>query len=547
MHVSAQQVSVKARNGVVVSLDKYASQIGVEMLQKGGNAVDAAVATAFALAVTHPFAGNLGGGGFMLIRLANGETVAIDYREMAPQKATPGMFLRPDGTVDADKSNFGYLVAGVPGTVKGLETAWQKYGSLPWSTLLAPAIALAQNGIYLNKYDAQELAKNKVHLARYPESKKVFFKDAESTYTAQDLWRQPDLAKTLRAIARYGAKTFYEGRIARRIAADIKKNGGIITRADLKNYEVKIREPLRGTFRNYEIIGMPPPSSGGVSIIQMLNMIENVKLNEAHPLDPQNVHLLIEAMRYAFLDRTKFLGDPEFSAVPVEKLTSKNYGKALAKRLNPETATRSESLTQNVATFDENMETTHFSVADQFGNVVSNTYTLEEAFGSKAVVKGLGFLLNNEMHDFNLNPNQVNIRGGLGTNPNGIAPRKRMLSSMSPTIVLQDGRPILLTGSPGGRTILNTVLETLLNTLVYKLSPEENMRLPRFSHHWMPDEVYYEKGRWDEQVLETLRQKGHTLTEVNFLGDAQSIWIDPRTGELTGVSDDRRAGWAEGY
>ncbi len=263
MNNYAQQITVKARNGVVVSIDKYASQIGVEILKKGGNAVDAAVATGFALAVTHPFAGNIGGGGFMLIKLANGEEIALDYREMAPRQATPGMFLKTDGTVDLEKSNYGYLVAGVPGTVKGLETAWKKYGSLPWKTLLAPAIKLAREGIYLNKYDAQELARNKMHLARYPESKKVFFKSDTATYTSQDLWRQPDLAKTLRAIARYGAKTFYEGRIARQIVADFKNNGGILTKADLKKYEVKIRKPLKGTFRGYEIVGMPPPSSGG--------------------------------------------------------------------------------------------------------------------------------------------------------------------------------------------------------------------------------------------------------------------------------------------
>ncbi|MDQ3289824.1 MAG: gamma-glutamyltransferase, partial [Bacteroidota bacterium] len=287
--------------------------------------------------------------------------------------------------------------------------------------------------------------------------------------------------------------------------------------------------------------------SGGVCIEEMLNILENVSLNTQNPLDPQNLHTLIQTMRYVFLDRTKFLGDPEFVQVPVEKLTAKKYGLTIARKLDPDTATSSETLSQNVATFQENMETTHFSVADKFGNVVSNTYTLEEAFGSKAVVSGLGFLLNNQMHDFNINPNQTNIKGGLGTNPNGIAPYKRMLSSMAPTIILKNGKPILITGSPGGRTIINTVLQMVLGTTIYKQTLEQTMQMPRLSHHWMPDIVYYEKGRWSEEVLSALRRKGHTLSEVEFLGDAQSIWIDPETREITGVSDSRRAGWAEGY
>ncbi|MDQ3290370.1 MAG: gamma-glutamyltransferase, partial [Bacteroidota bacterium] len=306
-----QQFIAKGKNGVVVSLDKYASQVGVDILKQGGNAVDAAVATGFALAVTHPFAGNIGGGGFMLIKLNTGEEVGIDYREMAPERATPDMFLKPDGTVDTDKSNFGYLVAGVPGTVKGLETAWKKHGSLPWKKLIQPAIHLAEEGIFLNKYDSRELAKNKLNLSRYPESKKVFFKNENETYSSKDLWRQPDLAKTLRAISKRGAKAFYEGRIANKIAADFKKNGGIITKEDLKKYEAKVRKPLKGTFHEYEIVGMPPPSSGGVCIEEMLNILENVSLNTQNPLDPQNLHILIQTMRYVFLDRTKFLGDPE--------------------------------------------------------------------------------------------------------------------------------------------------------------------------------------------------------------------------------------------
>ncbi len=545
--MTAQQLSVKARNGAVVSIDKYASQVGVGIMKKGGNAIDAAVATAFALAVTHPFAGNIGGGGFMLIRLASGEEIGIDYREMAPALATPEMFLKPDGSVDIEKSNFGYLVAGVPGTVKGLETAWQKYGKLPWRTLLQPAIELAENGCYLNKYDAKSLALNKQNLARYPETRKIFFKPDGNTYATEDLLIQKDLAATLKAIARRGSKTFYRGRIANKIVKDFQANGGILTKEDLKNYEVKIRKPIKHNFQGYEVIGMPLPSSGGIAIAEMLNILQQVGLNKETPLDPENLHVLIETMRYVFLDRTRYLGDEDFVEVPVNKLLSEQHAAVIAKKINKEKATLSESLYQNVSVHDENMETTHFSVIDKEGNIVSNTYTLEEAFGSKAVVKGLGFLLNNEMHDFNINPNQANIQGGLGTNPNGIAPKKRMLSSMAPTLVLKAGKPYLITGSPGGRTILNTVLQMVLATTTYKLSLEEAMKLPRLSHHWMPDLVYIEKGLWDNQIIKALEDKGHKFAEVEFLGDLHSIRVNPETGEYEAVADPRRAGWAEGY
>jgi gamma-glutamyltranspeptidase/glutathione hydrolase len=547
-YLTAQpQLSVKARNGAVVSIDQYASQIGVGILKQGGNAIDAAVATAFALAVTHPFAGNIGGGGFMLVRMANGETVGIDYREMAPALSRPGMFLKPDGTVDTDKSNFGYLVAGVPGTVKGMETAWKKYGTLPWNKLLEPAIALAEKGCYLNKFDAASLARTKKDLARYPETARVFFKPDGNTYSSQDLFIQKDLAKTLKAIARQGAKAFYEGKIADKIIKDFQANGGIMTKEDLKNYQVKLRQPLQTSYQGYEVIGMPPPSSGGISILEMLNVLNHLKLNAIKPLDPQNLHLLVETMRYVFLDRTRYLGDPDFVPVPVEILASEKHALALAKKINLEKATPSDLLFQNVSVHDENMETTHFSVIDKAGNMVSNTYTLEEAFGSKAVVKGLGFLLNNEMHDFNINPHQANIQGGIGGNPNGIEPKKRMLSSMAPTLVLKDGRPYLITGSPGGRTIINTVLQMILATTTYGLSLHEAMLLPRLSHHWMPDLVYVEKGVWDPVILQALKAKGHHLTEVDFLGDLHSIRINPETGEYEAEADPRRAGWAEGY
>lgn len=541
------QLSLKVRNGAVVSIDKYASQVGVAILKQGGNAVDAAVATAFALAVTHPFAGNIGGGGFMLIRLATGETVGIDYREMAPALAGPDMFLNADGSVDTEKSNFGYLAAGVPGTVKGLETAWQKYGTLAWEKLLAPAIALAEKGIYLNKFDAASLERDQLDLARYPETVKTYFKPGGQPYTSQDLLVQPDLANTLLAIARQGASTFYQGPVARQLIRDIQAHGGIMTLEDLRSYEVKLRVPLTTTYQGYEVIGMPPPSAGGVCLLEMLHVLQHQALNPAKPLDPQNLHILVETMRYVYLDRTRFLGDPDFAQVPVEKLTGAAHARAIAEQLNLEHATPSGQLSRQVSVHDENMETTHFSVIDKAGNMVSNTYTLEEAFGSKAVVKGLGFLLNNEMHDFNINPYQANIQGGLGQNPNGIAPKKRMLSSMAPTLVLKDGKPYLVTGSPGGRTITNTVLQMILATTTYGLSLHEAMSLPRLSHHWMPDLVYMEKGRWDPALLQALQAKGHHLAEVESLGDLHSIRINHETGEYEAEADPRRAGWAEGY
>ncbi|MGV3641571.1 MAG: gamma-glutamyltransferase [Adhaeribacter sp.] len=545
--IAQPQLSVKARNGAVVSIDRYASQAGAGILKNGGNAVDAAVATAFALAVTHPFAGNIGGGGFMLIRLADGETVGIDYREMAPALATPTMFLKPDGSVDEEKSNFGYLAAGVPGTVKGLEAAWQRYGSLPWASLLEPAIALAENGIYLNKFDAASLERNKTDLARFPETVRIFFKSDGLPVTSQDLLVQKDLAATLRAIARDGAKVFYQGHLADKIVADFQAQGGILTKDDLRQYQVRIRQPLQYAYQGYEVIGMPPPSSGGISIQEMLQVLDQVGLNAKEPLDPRNLHLLIETMRYVFLDRTRYLGDPDFVNVPLERLASREHAHHIAKKLILSRATPSEQLYKNVSVHQENMETTHFSVIDKAGNMVSNTFTLEEAFGSKAVVKGLGFLLNNEMHDFNLNPYQANIQGGIGGDPNGIQPKKRMLSSMSPTLVLKDGKPYLVTGSPGGRTILNTVLQLVLATTTYGLTLHQAMRLPRLSHHWMPDLVYVEQQGWDPAVLKALKDRGHQLSEVESLGDLHSILVNPQTGEYEAEADPRRAGWAEGY
>jgi len=544
--VTETKLSASGRRGAVVSIEKNASETGIAILKQGGNAIDAAVAMAFVLAVTHPFAGNLGGGGFMLLRLANGEEVALDFREMAPGRATPDMFLKPDKTVDSEKAAFGYLVAAVPGTVKGLETAWQKYGTLPWKTLLAPSIKLAQHGIYLNKYDVAELQKYQSSLVRFPESRKIFFKANGQPYESTDLFKQPDLARTLKAISRYGAKTFYEGRLAAKIVADFRENGGILSKKDLKNYVVKIRKPIKTQYKGYEVMGMPLPSAGGVSLLKLLHILDQFKFSN-NPLDPENLHVLIESMRYVFLDRTKYLGDADVVEVPVAELLSQESAGAVATQINLEKATRSETLSGKVSVHKENIETTHFSVMDEAGNMVATTITLEDGFGSKAVVKDLGFLLNSEMHDFNINPYQKNMQGGVGSDPNGIAPYKRMLSSMTPTLVLKDNKPFLITGSPGGRTIVNTVLQVFLGLTTYSLSLKEALRLPRLSHLWMPDFVHLEKDSWPPELIEALEAKGHTIIIGDYLGDAHSIWINPLTGEYEAEADPRRNGWAEAF
>ena len=537
----AQKKSVVAKHGAVVSVDEYASKVGVAVLEKGGNAVDAAVATAFVLAVTYPQAGNIGGGGFMLVRMKSGETAAIDYREKAPMKSQAKMFLNSDGSLDTLSSNYGYLVAGIPGTVRGLETAWKKYGKLPWKELVVPAIELAEKGFRLSPQFASFLKSNRDALFRYDETRRIFFKPDGEAYQAGDSLIQKDLAKTLTAIANGGADAFYEGALAEAMVKNVCDNGGIWAADDLKSYQAVIRQPIVGSYRGYEILGMPLPSSGGIVLIEMLNILENFELKHD---DAESLHLMVEAMRRGFMDRTRFLGDEDFVKAPVDRLTSKNYAKELAKKIEKSKATPSEELNKKARSAKEHIETTHFSIADAEGNVVSNTYTLEEWFGSGAVVKGLGFLLNNEMHDFNIQPDS-NVFAG--PSPNLIEPGKRMLSSMSPTILLKDGKPFLITGSPGGKTIINTVLQMIIGVIDYKLTLRAATDRPRLNHNWMPDRVTVEKNRWSEAVLTYLRARGHRIADVELIGDAHSILIDPMSGLIYGEADTRRYGWAEGY
>lgn len=544
VHVRGQQRSAVSDGGMVVSVEEHASKAGAAILEKGGNAIDAAVATAFALAVTYPQAGNIGGGGFMLVRLASGETAAIDYREKAPAKAHARMFQTSDGAVDTIASEVGYLVAGVPGTIRGLETAWKRYGKLSWKELLEPAIELAEKGFPLPAFQVLQFKRYRGELSRFPESRKTFFRQNGDAYQTGERFVQKELAATLRTVADSGADVFYKGHLAQRIVADFEAHGGIMTMDDLGAYEAVIRAPVRGVYRGYEILSMPPPSSGGVALIEMLNVLSSFDLSK--PDATRTQHVMIETMRRAFFDRARYLGDMDYVAVPVDSLTSSAYAAHVAKGIDIEKAGSSASMGRSASSEQEHMETTHLSVADRDGNVVANTFTLEDNFGSKAVVTGLGFLLNNELHDFTINPDEPIYKGWKGIHPNRIEPGKRPLSSMTPTIVLKDGKPFLITGSPGGKTIINTVLQTVIGVIDYQLSLREVLNRPRLNHTWLPDRVLVEKNRWPGAVVDGLRRLGHVVEDVEYLGDAHSIWIDPVTGRRHGEADFRRMGWAQG-
>ena len=531
-------------SAAVVSVDPIASNIGIEILKEGGNAVDAAVATAFALAVTWPAAGNLGGGGFMLIYLKNGEATAIDYREKAPEKATPRMFLNDKGEVEANKSGVGYLVVGVPGTVKGLWEASRRHGKLDWKMLVEPALKLARDGFVVDEVLARSLRSQAVEMDAFPEFGRVFRKaDGKNYYQAGETLRQPDLARTLQLIHDLGPNGFYRGEVARKFVDDIQANGGIITLKDLANYEAKIRTPLRSTYRGYEIVGMPPSSSGGTTVIQMLNILEGYDLGSMKRREASTIHLLAETMRAGFYTRAKYLGDTDFVKVDLPKLTSKRFAETLRANVNTEHATSSLSLGKDIITRGEGSSTTHFSVVDAEGNAVSNTYTLEDLYGSRVIPKGAGFLLNNEMHDFNMNPGVTDTRGLIGTNPNLIQPGKRMLSAMAPTIVLKDKRPFLVTGSPGGRTIINTVLQVIVNVIDFKMEVQAAVDEPRIHHQWLPDVIAMERPL--EPITASLSAMGNRTRLVSTQGDAHSILI--KEGKKYAGVDHRTRGGTAGY
>jgi len=533
---------VPSKDGMVVCTSAPACDAGAGVLAKGGNAVDAAVATAFALAVTHPSAGNIGGGGFMVVRSPNGAVTTFDYREKAPLKSTRTMYMR-DGKVDGALTNQGYLAPGVPGTVRGLALAHRRFGRLPWKDVVMPGVQLADEGFVVSAALARGLnAQLDGAMGKFPASVAAYGKPGGGKWAGGDRIILKDLATTLRAIATEGPDAFYKGWIADRIADDLAANGGLITKADLAAYEAKERAAVKGTFRGYEIAAMAPPSSGGVALIEMLNMLEAFDLKAKGFGSAAAKHFEIEAMRRAYLDRARYLGDPDFVQVPLAKLLSKDYARTLAATIDPAKATNSLELGKDIVTAvaQEPEETTHFSVIDRGGMAVSNTYTLEGGYGSRVVVKGAGFLLNNEMGDFNKNPGATLPDGTIGTAANLIDPGKRMLSSMTPTIVSRDGKVVLITGSPGGRTIINTVFTVVFATTEFGMNVRAAVDAPRMHHQWLPDTVSLERAGATDDLLQKLRAMGHTVKDVAAQGDANSIGVDPG-GTAWGASDKRSA------
>jgi gamma-glutamyltranspeptidase/glutathione hydrolase len=536
----ARDPGVPSRAGLVVCTSAPACDVGASILARGGNAVDAAVATGFALAVTHPSAGNIGGGGFMIVRTPSGAVRTFDFRETAPLKSTATMYLR-NGEIDASLTRAGYLAPGVPGTVRGLHAAHKKFGMLPWRELVAPAAALAEQGFVLSPALARNLNDELAQMAPFPASVAAYGKPGGGQWTEGDRLILPDLGRTLRAIASEGPDAFYKGWIADRIAEDMKANGGLITKEDLTAYQARERPPILGQYKDFAIISMPPPSSGGVALVEMLNILEPFDLRAKGVLTAPALHLEIEAMRRAYLDRARYLGDPDFSGIPVSRLISKEHARRTAASISLEQASSSAELGKDiltVATVPESHETTHYSVLDRQGMAVATTTTLEGGFGSHVVVRGAGFLLNNEMGDFNRRPGYTDDRGTIGTPPNVIVPRKRMLSSMTPTIVTRNGKLVLVTGSPGGRTIINTVLTVVLGVVEYGLTGREAVDLPRIHHQWMPDSVSIEEKGGGEALLAGLRALGHTVGTSARQGDAHSIWVAP-DGTPYGVNDTR--------
>ncbi len=536
-------LGVGSRIGLVVSSSDIASDLGASILAAGGNAVDAAVATAFAMAVTYPAAGNLGGGGFMIVRTPDGKATAFDYREVAPTAATATMYLGSDGNIDRTLTAYGYLAPGVPGTVRGMALAHKRFGKLPWKDVVMPAADLASRGFVLAPSLARSLNGALMgNMRRFPASVAAYGKPGGTMWAAGDRIVLTDLGKSLAAIATDGPDAFYTGWIADRIAEDMAANGGLITKADLAGYKAKERTPVRGTFLGYEVISMPPPSSGGTALVEALNILEELQIQKRARGSVEALHVIAEAMRRAFLDRARFLGDPDFLDVPVARLTSKAHARALARDISSARASSSAELGKDIVTVDladEPEETTHFSVVDKDGMAVANTYTLEGGYGSFVVANGTGILLNNEMGDFNKKPGTTNLTGDIGTAPNLIAPGKRMLSSMTPTILAQNGKLSLVTGSPGGRTIINTVLNVVLNVSAWKLTGREAVDAPRLHHQWLPDRLQIEGNGVSDDTLAKLKALGHDVRMQGQQGSAQTIWIHPITGTSFGVADKR--------
>jgi len=528
--------------GMVASSETLASEVGARILEQGGNAVDAAVATGFALAVTYPSAGNLGGGGFMVVHMQQSQqTVAIDYREVAPQASNRDMFLGANGEPDPELSRVSMKAVGVPGTVAGLLYALEKYGTMSREQVMQPAIALAENGIEMSFFLNDALkGRFASRLRENDASRSYFFKPDGSPYKPGETWVQKDLAKTLKRIAANGRDGFYKGPVANAIVAEMERHGGLITHQDLTDYAVYERAPVRAQFMGYDIVTMPPPSSGGVHLIQMLNILEGYALKDLAPNSAAYLHLLTEAMKYAYADRSKHLGDPDFYPVPTEDLISKRYADQIRSRIDVTHATPSSEIAPAESFPRESTQTTHYSVIDQHGNVVSNTYTLNGSFGNGASVTGAGFLLNNEMDDFSAKPGSPNMFGLLGGEANAVEPRKRPLSSMTPTIVFKDGEVVLSTGAPGGARIITAVMQIILNHLVFEMNIADATLQPRIHHQWMPDQLFFEPGI-SRDTLNVMERMGHTLGNMPFvIGNSSSV--AQRNGVMSGLSDTRRPG-----
>lgn len=532
------------KEGMVVSADSIATEVGIQILREGGNAVDAAVATGFALAVTYPVAGNIGGGGFMVIRLQSGEEITLDYREKAPSGAIRDMYLDKEGNFIDSLAQEGILSGGVPGSVSGLLTALEKYGTMSREMVIAPALRLAKEGFKLPKPTAASFKKYNIVFNKFPSTSAIFTKNG-LPFEPGELFIQKDLAETLELILREGKNGFYTGPVADRIVAHMKKESGLITSDDLLNYETVVRKPVTGSYRGYKVISMPPPSSGGVALIQLLNILENIDLKSLGHSSPEYVHYLVEAMRRVYADRSEYLGDPDFFKVPVKDLISKEYAKKLFSQIKS-VATPSEEVKPGLETPKESMETTHYSVLDRWGNAVSVTTTINSGYGSKLVIDGTGFFLNNEMDDFSAKPGVPNQFGLLGSEANSIKPGKRMLSSMTPTILLKENTPVLIVGSPGGSTIITSVLQVILNVVDFGNDIRNAVDLPRIHHQWYPDVVSIEEDVFSPESREVFEKKGHKVKDIAQLGLIEAISVDNKTGEVSGASDRRGVGLARG-
>jgi gamma-glutamyltranspeptidase/glutathione hydrolase len=539
---AATRQPVRARHAMVVTREDHATQVGLKILEEGGNAVDAAVAVGFALAVTHPAAGNLGGGGFMLIRFEDGRSTFIDFRERAPEAATRDMYVDREGNL-SDSRLIGYRASAVPGTVRGLEYAWRKYGRRPWASLVAPAVELAAKGFPVSYGLARSLRASKV-LERFADSRRIFQRNGRF-FEPDEILVQPELAATLERIAKSGSHDFYEGETARRLAEDMSRHGGLITPGDLKRYEVVEREPLRGSYHGCDIVTAPPPSSGGAGILQMMYMLDGTGYQKSGAGSAASIHYIAETMRRFFADRAAYFGDPDFVKIPLAELLSQRYVEERRRSIRPDRATPSSAIRAGTLPGAEKSETTHYSIVDAEGNAAAVTYTLNGGYGSGVTAEGLGFLLNNEMDDFTSKEGAPNMFGLLQGAANAIQPRKRPLSAMTPTIVTRDGKLFLVLGSPGGPTIISTVLLVVLNVIDFGMDIQQAVDWPRFHHQWMPDQLRLEQDGFSPDTIALLEERGHHVQLHGHQGEVAAIAV--QNGWLLGAPDSRSEGTARGY